>query len=164
MITYETQQLVKDDVVTVPHRYDTIVGVFYTSHHYAIAEVELKSRTITIYDGLFYDLSDWYKNVVQLLKRCNLIDFDTDGGDLTPDPMSKLILPGHRRGKDVVNGFDLVINSEKWRLIRGNFIVQSDGFNCGPIACLKVMELFSHMESVRSCGLLCQSMHKICGV
>ena len=147
VITYENQQLVKDDVVTVPNRHNTIVGVFYTSLHYAIAEVEIKSRTITIYDGLFYDLPNWYKNVVQLLKRCNLIDFETDGGDLIPDPMSKLIIPGHRRGKDVVNGFDLVINSEKWRLIRGNFIVQSDGFNCGPIACLKVMELFSRLDA-----------------
>ena len=76
----------------------------------------------------------------------NLIDFDAVAGDLIPDPMSKLICPGHRRGKDVVNGFDLVVDSVKWRLIRGNFIVQSDGFNCGPIACLKVMELFSRLD------------------
>ena len=114
VITYENQRLVKDDIVTVPHRHKTIVGVFYTTLHYAIAEVELKSRTITIYDGLFYDLSVWYQNVVQLLKKCHLIDFDAVGGDLLPDPKSKLICPGHRCGKDVVNGFDLVINSEKW--------------------------------------------------
>jgi hypothetical protein len=31
---------------------------------------------------------------------------------------------------------------EEWRLERGYFIHQTDGFNCGPIACLKVMELF----------------------
>ncbi len=31
---------------------------------------------------------------------------------------------------------------EEWRLERGYFIHQMDGFNCGPIACLKVMELF----------------------
>ena len=55
-------------------------------------------------------------------------------------------MPWPCRGKDVVNGFDLVINSVKWRLIRGNFIIQSDGFNCGPIACWKVMELFSRLD------------------
>jgi hypothetical protein len=31
---------------------------------------------------------------------------------------------------------------EEWRLERGHLIHQIDGFNCGPIACLKVMELF----------------------
>jgi hypothetical protein len=31
---------------------------------------------------------------------------------------------------------------EQWRLERGYFIHQMDGFNCGPIACLKLMELF----------------------
>ena len=46
----------------------------------------------------------------------------------------------------MVNGYDLIINSVKWRLIRGTFIVQTDGFNCGPIACLKVMELYSRLD------------------
>ncbi len=31
---------------------------------------------------------------------------------------------------------------EEWRLERGYFIHQMDGFNCGLVACLKVMELF----------------------
>ncbi len=31
---------------------------------------------------------------------------------------------------------------EQWRLERVYFIHQMDGCNCGPIACLKVMELF----------------------
>ena len=29
---------------------------------------------------------------------------------------------------------------EEWRLERGYFIHQMDGFNCGPITCLKLME------------------------
>ena len=146
VITYENQRLVKDDVIPVPRGHKTIAGIFHTSLHYAIAEVELKSRSITIYDGLFYDLSSWYNNVVQLLKKCDLIDFETLGVELIPDQKSKLIFEGHRRGKDVVNGYDLIINSVKWRLIRGTFIVQTDGFNCGPIACLKVMELYSRLD------------------
>jgi hypothetical protein len=32
---------------------------------------------------------------------------------------------------------------EQWRLLKGFFIHQMDGFNCGPIVCLIVMELFS---------------------
>ena len=164
VITYENQRLVKDDVVPVPRGHKTIVGVFHTSLHYAIAEVELKLRTITIFDGLFYDLSSWYNNVVQLLKKCDLIDFETLGVELRPDPKSKLICPGHCRGKDVVNGYDLVINSVTWRLIRGTFIVQSDGFNCGPIACLKVMELFSRLDesSAADCYAKARIRYVVC--
>ncbi len=85
--------------------------------------------------------------MIQLLKKCNLIDFETLCYELVADPKSKLIFPGYRRGKDVVNGYTIIINGVKWRLIRGTFIVQSDGFNCGPIACLKVMQLFSHIDT-----------------
>ena len=164
VITYENQRLVKDDVIPVPRGHKTIAGIFHSSLHYPIAEVEIKSRTITIYDGLFYELSSWYNNVVQLLKKCDLIDFETLGVDLIPDPKSKLIFEGHRRGKDVVNGYDLVINSVKWRLIRGTFIVQSDGFNCGPIACLKVMELFSRLDqaSAADCYAKARIRYVVC--
>jgi hypothetical protein len=151
VITYESQWLVKDDVITVSHTHNTIVGVFHSGCHYAIAEVDhCNLRTITIFDGLFYDLSEWQKNVIQLLKKCNLIDFETGRIELVPDPKSKLIIPGYRRGKDVANGYTRIINGVKWRLIRGTFIVQTDGFNCGPIACLKVMELFSHIDRARA--------------
>ena len=151
VITYQSQRLVKDDVITVSRAYKKIVGVFHSGCHYAIAEVDpWNSRTITIYDGLFYDLSEWQKNVVLLLKKCNLIDFETERIDLVPDPKSKLIIPGYRRGKELVNGYTIIINNVKWRLIRGTFIVQTDGFNCVPIACLKVMELFSRIDRARA--------------
>lgn len=164
VITYENQRLIKDDVIPVPCGHKTIVGIFHSSLHYAIAEVELKSRTITIYDGLFYELPTWYNNVVQLLKKCDLIDFETLGADLIPNPKTKLIFEGHRRGRDVVNGYNLVINSVKWRLIRGTFVVQSDGFNCGPIVCLKVMELFSHLNesSAADCYAKARIRYVVC--
>ena len=164
VITYENQRLVKDDVFPVPRGHKTIAGIFHASEHYAVAEVELTSRTITIYDGLFYELSTWYNNVVRLLKKCDLIEFETLGVELIPDAKSKLIFEGHRRGKDVVNGYDLVINSVKWRLIRGTFIVQSDGFNCGPIACLKVMELFSRLDqaSAADCYAKARIRYVVC--
>jgi hypothetical protein len=109
VITYDSQRLVKSDVVTVPRAHNTIVGVFHSGSHYAIAEVDhCKSRTITIFDGLFYDLSKWQKNVIQLLKKCNLIDFETLCYKLVADPKSKLIFPGYRRGKDVVNGYTII--------------------------------------------------------
>ena len=49
-------------------------------------------------------------------------------------------------------------------LIRGTFIVQSDGFNCGPIACLKVMELFSRLDdsSAADCYAKARIRYVVC--
>jgi hypothetical protein len=48
----------------------------------------------------------------------------------------------NRKPKECVNGYDIIIAMQKWRLERGYFLHQSDGDNCGPIACMKIMELF----------------------
>jgi hypothetical protein len=89
-------------------------------------------------------------NITQLLKKCRLIDLDVLGIECIPDLPSLLIIPGHRRGKEVVNGMTLVINRVKWRVVRGVFLVQNDSFNCGPIACVKLMELYQRIDLVSS--------------
>ncbi len=36
-----------------------------------------------------------------------------------------------------------MLYNEQWKLERGTFVAQTDGYNCGPIACLKVLEMYS---------------------
>ncbi len=45
-----------------------------------------------------------------------------------------------------MNGYDIIIAMQKWQLERGYFLHQSDGNNCGPIACMKMMELFHAID------------------
>jgi hypothetical protein len=47
-----------------------------------------------------------------------------------------------RKPQEFVNGYDIIIATQKWQLERGYFCHQLDGNNCGPIACMKIMELF----------------------
>jgi hypothetical protein len=55
-----------------------------------------------------------------------------------------------RKPRYIINGYPITYpksspsdkKMEQWRLERGYFIHQMDGFNCGPIACHKLMELF----------------------
>ena len=42
----------------------------------------------------------------------------------------------------MVEGMSLMLGLETWRYSHGNFLSQIDGFNCGPIACAKILELF----------------------
>ena len=92
-------------------------------------------------------------NITQLLKKCRLVDLNVVSIEVIDDSPTKYIVPGHRRGKEMVNGLTIIIERVKWRVIRGEFLTQTDGYNCGPIACLKLMEIFQRidLESSQKC-------------
>ncbi len=56
-----------------------------------------------------------------------------------------------RKPQILVNGYDIIIAMQKWQLERGYFLNQLDGNNCGPIACMNIMELF-HAIDVEEAG------------
>jgi hypothetical protein len=56
-----------------------------------------------------------------------------------------------RKPQEFVNGYDIIIAMQKWQLERGYFLHQSDGNNCGPIACMKIMELFHAIDVEEAC-------------
>jgi hypothetical protein len=148
VITYEKAIVIPSDLLTVPRLCKTIVGIFHSRDHYAVAHIDPgKSRTITIYDGLYWELTTWMDNIVQLLKKCRLVHLNVVSIEVIGDSPTKLIVPGHRRGKEMVNGLIIIIEQGT---IRGDFLTRTDGFNCGTIACLKVMELFQQIDLEKS--------------
>ncbi len=62
---------------------------------------------------------------------------------LMPDNTQSVVLGSTRQATKCVMGYTLTLDYVKWRLERGNLVQQTDGFNCRPIACLKILELFS---------------------
>ncbi len=56
-----------------------------------------------------------------------------------------------RKPQEFVNGYDIIIAMQKWQLERGYFLHQSDGNNCGPIACMNIMELFHAIDVEEAC-------------
>ena len=122
VITYEKSAVIPSDLLTVPRECKTIVGIFHSRDHYAIAHIDHgKSRTITIYDGLYWELTTWMDNLVQLLKKCRLVEMNVLSFEVVADSPTKLIVPGHRRGKEMVNGLIIIIDRVTWRVIRGDF-------------------------------------------
>jgi hypothetical protein len=51
-----------------------------------------------------------------------------------------------RKPKEFVNGYDIIIAMQKWQLERGYFLHQSDGNNCGLIACVKSWNSYVVMQ------------------
>jgi hypothetical protein len=45
-----------------------------------------------------------------------------------------------------IEGYKLTVGIHEWRFERGHFVKQVDPFNCGPIACTKILKMF-HLTS-----------------
>ena len=85
--------------------------------------------------------------IVTVFKKCMSLDlsFDASSAVIVPDAAGPPISTCSRRPKPIVNVYSITFtkqpasDSGNWRLEWGQFIHQTDGFNCGPIACLNVM-------------------------
>ncbi len=59
-----------------------------------------------------------------------------------------------------IEGYKLTVGIHEWRFERGHFVKQRDPFNCSPIACTKIMEMF-HLISAYEVKLA-YAMNGIC--
>jgi len=148
------QTLAADHVKPIPSLVLRLVGILHNKEHYVVLDVDIAERRILIFDGLSCDLLQWTDHIVTVFKKCMLLDlsFDASSAVIVPDAAGPPISTRTRKPKAVINGYAItfpkqpVSDSENWRLERGQFIHQTDGFNCGPIACLKMMDLFDKIS------------------
>jgi hypothetical protein len=54
---------------------------------------------------------------------------------------------GSRHARMSIEGYKLTAGIHEWRFKREHFVKQVDPFNCGPIACTKILEMF-HLTSI----------------
>ncbi len=82
------------------------------------------------------------------MRNCILVDpnVEPSAAQLIPDPVLSKTVGCSRKPQEYVNGFDVIIALQRWQLERGSFLHQLDGNNCGPIACLKILELFHAID------------------
>ena len=63
------------------------------------------------------------------------------------DEPKLMTLGRSRHAKMSIEGYRLTLGiQDEWRFEWGHFIKQIDSFNCGPIACIKILEMF-HLTS-----------------
>jgi hypothetical protein len=110
-------------------------------------EIIVSEKIVRVFDGLCYSLLGWQDHVVIGLKRCLLVNIDVREIQMVADaPMDNnwLQQTSNKRYQWLHTCYQLTI---LWRLLHGQFDDQLDPFNCRPIVCLKMMELF-HCISV----------------
>ena len=92
-----------------------------------------------IYDGLSRDLIGWIDHVVSAMKHCMRVTLDAECNSVGDDPM---LVPFSLHQWKSIQRYSLAFGLDKWRFERGDFVKQVDSFNCGPIACTKILEMF----------------------
>ncbi len=125
-----------------------IVSVMHTNQHYAVMEITIDTQTIKIFDGLYQPLFDWKDRVIRAMRNCMLVDPSVlpSSAQFNADPAVYQIVGRSRKPQEYMNGYDIIIAMQKWQLERGYFLHQSDGNNCGPITCMKILELFHAID------------------
>ena len=115
----------------------TVVSVLHGNAHFSVLKITLEDNKLEIYDGLTYPLKTWHAHAVNILKRCRLVPLDAK--------CRWKKVPG----KDGSH-FSLQLGETTWDLVRGEqFFGQNDSYNCGPIACLKLMDLYAWLPATK---------------
>lgn len=116
---------------------ERLVSVLHDVDHFSVLEINIHRRSMTVYDGLKRELKRWDNHITNILRRCKL---------MTQDCSSTHVSKSDWRGMEVRKIVISEDNSNFWTVESDVKIQQNDTYNCGPIACMKVMELFRSPE------------------
>ncbi len=115
--------------------------MLHEEDHYAVLEVDILNKKVYVYDGLYKDLDRWLDYVLRAMKHCMICDLEVAHLCHLDKPIYMKV-GGLRQPKMSIEGYNLTVGSKEWRFKRGHFVKQTDPFNCDPIACTKIMEMF----------------------
>jgi hypothetical protein len=106
-------------------------------------EITIDTKSIKVFDGSYQPLLDWKDHITTAMRKCMLVDphIVPSSALFTVDAAVAELSGWSRKPKQCINGYDIIIAMQKWQLEKGYILHQSDGNNCGPIACMKIMEL-----------------------
>jgi hypothetical protein len=106
-----------------------LVSVACASRHFAVLFYDIERQCVIVYDGLFYKLTTWQHHIIHTLKKYGLKRHNAKCNVVV---------------KTKPPGIELCFDDKyaPWCVYNDPIIWQVDGYNCGPIACLKVMEIY----------------------
>jgi hypothetical protein len=126
------------------------VSPVYDSSHFAVLYYDLYECTVTVFDGLNMDIRRWEKHIIHTLKIYGIKPLDAKCNAIVTTSSTKDTNNKARIGRVMELAFQSALNPEQswpdWIVINDPSIRQTDGYNCGPIACIKVMEVFGILE------------------
>ncbi len=143
-VTYPNQILQVGEYKAVPDHVTKVVAVMHNRDYYAVMVIDIPSKKVVIFDGLYKDLDKWMDHVISGMGQCMLLGLNDNIRHMADEPCLSDV-GGSRRPQVSIHGYTLLLGLEEWRLERGDFVKQVDTFNCGPIAiaCLTILEIYN---------------------
>jgi hypothetical protein len=153
-VSRSKSQISSHGVQPIPQDVHQLVSLLHNSSHYIVLEIDIPGRIFKNYDGLSRELIQWMDHIVLALKKYMLMDVSYASSNtntiIIPDAGALPAVSHSRRPEKSINGYSITFPwcplfdkiCQPWQLERGYFIHQKNGFNFGPIACLKFMEIY----------------------
>ena len=134
---------IRESEVVVLDGMTHLVSVAFARNHFAVLLYDIEGRAVVVYDGLNYPLKTWQYHITHTLRKYGFQKWDAQ-------PHVEIT-----KGKDS-EVLELCFDDlyVPWVVASDPILKQHDGFNCGPIACLKVMEIYGilPMNSIAEIG------------
>jgi hypothetical protein len=140
-VTYPKETLVPGQYKAIPPGVTSVIAVLHEEDHYTVLEIDILNEKVYVYDGLYRDLDRWLDYVFSAMKCCMICGLEA-AHQCHPDEPTYMTVGGLRQPKMSIEGYKLTLGSNEWRFKKGLFVKQADPFNCGPIACTKIMGMF----------------------
>ena len=136
-IPHPNAKVTKKDMKTVKSGIKKLVACMYAGSHFAVMELDVGSEDVFIFDGLSYPLDYWIPHVKNMLARCSLLDGEPE--EVTIDVQKENV------EVRVTSG------NISWSVKSATFIKQNNSYECGPIACAKLMDSFGLWDAEYDC-------------
>ncbi len=141
-VTYPNQIFQGGKYKALPDHVTKVVAVIDDRDHYTVMEIDIPVEKVVIFDGLYKELDKRIDHVVSGMKQCMLQGLN-DALRHRADEPSISNVGRSRHPQKAIHGYSLFLGLEEWRLESGELIKQVDTFNCGSIACMKILEIYN---------------------
>jgi hypothetical protein len=117
--------------------------VAFNHAHFVVLYYNIQDRKVIVYDGLRMSLDSWAAQIIGTIK---LYGFKPPNAKCRP-AMSEEVRMNAGGEKNSHTMMELHFDDlTPWIVELDKSYTQSDGINCGPIACLKVLELYGFLR------------------
>lgn len=136
---YPTAVVKEENVLSYSNVVNHFVMVAFSRAHYAVLDFDLHSRAVGVFDGLNYKITNWENHIIRTLREYGLVPLLA---------VAKSNYSSELNGNDKTQMLQISFGEEApWIVTNLHHHRQKDGHNCGPIACLKVMEIYGYLDT-----------------